>query len=513
MTRQALPIVLALALLGAAPSPLTVYVDGQRLPPTAVVVYAGTIYVTLQELARSLDANVTLDAGRKHATLTTLLRQVTFDLTKPEAVVAGRTLHLHDRARIVRGRVAVPIRSIADSLGATVRFNGTTHEVLVATEAVNRPVGGVPTPAPVPTNVPLNGTVVAVHLADDPPSVDIIANGVSYPITVPAHSKIQFRDTHGQITGEGELGQVQPGDNLVVTLDASGHLRSIADIFAGSSGTIASIAGNAMVLQDGHVVTADSRDVTIIIDGQPSTFDKLSAGDLVSVRSDPKTNKVRLIVALSPGGWHASATATPGPGQSPSGAVHIDAVTDNASRPLRAGQSLHVRVDGTAGGQAQFDLGNVLTGNPMHEVQPGRYEGEYSIQVGTNLVDTPIVVHLTKGGLSAQTVGPDPLNIITTPPNVKSTAPDQSAQINSLRPNIYVTFATVGGKGMDPSSLRLYVNRQDVSGNATRTAGFISYYPGADLAPGTITVQVKGMDVAGNALDYSWTFVIVRSAS
>jgi hypothetical protein len=72
-----------------------------------------------------------------------------------------------------------------------------------------------------------------------------------------------------------------------------------------------------------------------------------------------------------------------------------------------------------------------------------------------------------------------------------------------------VTFVTLGGKGMNPSSLVLIVDGKDVTAQATRTGAFISYFPANDLHEGSIPVQVKGADVAGNALDYSWSFVIV----
>jgi len=130
------------------------------------------------------------------------------------------------------------------------------------------------------------------------------------------------------------------------------------------------------------------------------------------------------------------------------------------------------------------------------------------VQVGTNLVDAPILVTLVKNGLTAHAVGTQPLNIITEAPQVRETAPASGARVNALRPSIYVTFSTLGGKGMDTDSLQLIVDGKDVTAQSTRTGAFISYFPASDLHEGAITVQVKGTDVAGNPLDYSWSFVI-----
>jgi hypothetical protein len=246
-----------------------------------------------------------------------------------------------------------------------------------------------------------------------------------------------------------------------------------------------------------------------MLDGKNATFAQLKAGDLVTVRADPRTGKVRDVVALTPGGMGTSATATPSTTNA-SGDVKIAGVTDDAAHAFRVGQTLHVKMDGTAGGTATFDLSNVVVGNPMSEVRSGHYEGSYLIEVGTNLVDAPIIVKLVKGGLTAQAVGPDPLAIITTPPTVKDAKPDSGAQVNNPRPNIYVTFYSFGDRGLNAQTLKLVVNGKDVSALATRTAAFVSYLPASEFPGGLVTVEVSGADTAGNPLYYRWTFTVVR---
>jgi len=342
-----------------------------------------------------------------------------------------------------------------------------------------------------------------------PPAVAVTVNGLSYTITVPEGTKIQFRDTHGSVTGAGPLSQVRAGDTLIATLTSAGTLISIADIFSGFGGTIASVASQSMVLTNGRVVEADSTQTAVSLDGKPATFAQLQAGDLVTVRSDPRTGKVRDVVALTPGGLSTSATATPSVAGGNAN-VKIDSIGDDATHAFRVGQTLHVTMDGTPGGSATFDLSNVVVDNPMKESPAGHYEGSYLIEVGTNLVDAPIIVHLVKGGLTAQALGPHPLAIITNPPSVKDAKPDADSQVNNPRPNIYVTFSTVGDRGMDAQSLKLVVNGKDVSAQATRTSAFISYFPSAPFDAGRITVVLSGADTAGNQLYYRWTFTVVK---
>jgi len=486
-----------------------VVVNGMRLDPSAVTELAGTTYVALRPVGEALGADVRYDAAHGQVTLTTVLRQIVFRIGDDHIVVNGASSTIGAPPRQVTGRVMLPLRGLSDALGATLNIDPHTHNV-VLTMRSGGSVVGAPTAPPVRSANTLEGTVLNVSASADVPSVDIDVQGLTYTVTVPAHTKVQFRDTHGTVAGDGALSQVKPGDTLIATLDPDGRVLSIADVFSGTSGTIASVAGMSMVLTNGRVIAADEHTTSVMLDGKSATMADLRTGNVVTVRSDPKSGKVREIVAFTPGHQPQSNNATPAPGAGAAESVGIAGVTDNAAHPFHVGQSVSVAADGTPGGTATFDLSNVILGTPMRETRPGHYEGSYVVQVGTNLVDAPILVTLVKNGLTAHAVGTEPLNIITEPPQVKETAPATGARINALRPSIYVTFSTMGGKGMNADSLQLIVDGKDVTAQATRTGAFISYFPAADLHEGAITVQVRGADVAGNALDYSWSFVIAN---
>jgi len=193
----------------------------------------------------------------------------------------------------------------------------------------------------------------------------------------------------------------------------------MADIFASTIGTIAAVAGRAMVLTNGKVVAADQGNVSVRINGHDADFSALQQGDKVSVRSDPNTGRVRDIVALSPAAPNASGSATPSATAADS--LQIRSVHENADHAFHAGQNVHVQMEGTPGGLARFDLSNIMIDNAMRETYPGHYEGDYRVGVGTNLADAPIVVRLRKSGEEAVAQAPDALTIITTPPSVRET--------------------------------------------------------------------------------------------
>ncbi|HYK52141.1 MAG TPA: copper amine oxidase N-terminal domain-containing protein [Candidatus Eremiobacteraceae bacterium] len=514
MRNTLIAIALAALSLGAAPPPTPVVVDGKALATSSLATIKNKEYVALRSLGYALGAQVAYDGKRKQATITTEFREAVLVIGSSVALVNGERRALDTPPLFVGGRVMLPLRATVVAMGAAVGYDRPTHSVVVSTRGVNSVPGAAPRNA-LPSANTLEGTVTDVQANMVPPAVAIVVDQLTYTITVPEGTKIQFRDTHGGSTGSGALSAVRPGDTLIATVDSGGHLIAIADIFSGFGGKIASASAENMVLTNGHVVEFDPSQTTVMLDGRSATFADLQAGDLVTVRADPRTGKVRDVVALTPGGTRASATATPSSGSpastnGSSGGIEIAGVTDDADHAFRAGQTLHVTMDGTPGGTAVFDLSNVVVANHMTETRPGHYEGTYVVDVGTNLVDAPIIVRLQKNGVTAQAEGPDPLAIITSPPSIEDVKPESGSQVNNSRPNIYATFSTFGDRGMDAQSLKIIVNGKDVSAEATRTAAFISYLPASSFGGGTINVEVTGTDTAGNALDFKWSFSIVR---
>ncbi len=490
------------------PVTINVVVNGRALPSSAVEVQGDTVYVALRPVAQVLGADIAVNAHDKTITITTLLRQVVLRIDDPWATVNGQRVLLSAAARLYGTRFVLPLRALGQAFNARVSYDPQTHTATVIA-ALHNPPPGRPTNPSFASTKTLSGTVLSVAANASPQTLLVNSGGANYTITVPAGTTIAFRDIHGAVSGNGVLSQVRPGDALIVTLDASGHLISMADIFATINGTIAAVADQSMVLATGRVISADPRIVTLTLDGKEAMFASLRPGDKVSIRADPVSGKVRDIVAIRPGGFAVSGTSTPVPGaQGAGGAAQIKSLRDNAASAFRAGAVLNVAAEGTPGSRATFDLSDIITGLPMRESRSGHYEGQYAVNVGTNLIDAPILVRLSHGGETAVAESPNLLNIVTTPPSVKDAAPVAGARVNTTRPGIFATFLTVGNKGMNPDSLQMRINGRDVTSRTTRTGAFISYYPSSDLNAQAVEVEVKGTDIAGNALDYTWTFQV-----
>ena len=127
-------------LAGSAQSYVTVIVNGQRMsfdqPP---ILKNGRVFVPLRGIFEQLGASVVYANGQINATK----GRTTVSLTigSNQAVVNGQSTTLDVAPFIVGARTLVPLRFIAQSLGATVNWNDSTSTVTING-------GGQPAPAP-----------------------------------------------------------------------------------------------------------------------------------------------------------------------------------------------------------------------------------------------------------------------------------------------------------------------------------------------------------------------------
>jgi Copper amine oxidase N-terminal domain len=491
---------LAALILTGAPTP-RVAIDGTSLSAASVSQVGGRTFVALRSAAAAFGADLSYDPRSKTATFTTVVRQVQMRVGDKSLVVNGVRSAL-DVAPIFAGnRMLVPLRALALGFGATIHANARAHEIVVTSgEGAATPPGQAPARSSSSLQT-LQGTVTKVDTTTGSADVYIDARGQQYRVAIPAGTVIQFRETRGNMAGAGTIAQVRAGDTLIVSSDAAGSINSVADIFTSYLGTIAAIAGSSMVLTSGRVVNADPNDTVVSLDGRPATFADLQISDAVTVRADPLTGEVRDVVAASTAASNGRSRVA-----ASNGAPSISSTQDNTAEPLRTGQTLHIVATGSPGAAASFDIGDMIVGVPMREIRSGRYEGSFDIDVGTNLVAAPVIVRFALAAGTAQALAPDSATIITTPPTVRDVAPAPGAVVTSRRPSIYITFNTVGNRGMLAESERLLVNGVDVTAAATRNASYIYYLPNSDVETGDIHVELRASDTAGNPLAYSWSF-------
>ncbi|MGF1516066.1 MAG: hypothetical protein ACFB5Z_20535 [Elainellaceae cyanobacterium] len=74
--------------------------------------------------------------------------------------------------------------------------------------------------------------------------------------------------------------------------------------------------------------------------------------------------------------------------------------------------------------------------------------------------------------------------------------------------SIYGQFEAAAGETVDPSSVRLQVNGEDVTTRSTITDSFFSYRPSQPFSPGAVTVRVEYSSAAGEMRAASWSFAV-----
>lgn len=146
---------LCLALLAAsaagawAQGTIAVEVDGRALvfdqPP---VMQGGRVLVPLRGIFEALGAKVEWDAASRTIRATLGASSMVLPLGSSRAVVDGRTVALDVPAASVGGRTMVPLRFVAEALGADVRWDGAGRRVAIASGGTASVPGPLVTPAP-----------------------------------------------------------------------------------------------------------------------------------------------------------------------------------------------------------------------------------------------------------------------------------------------------------------------------------------------------------------------------
>ncbi len=498
MIRRAALLVAAMVALTAAhhalPVPeIGIVINGETLPlEPPPLLSGGILLVPVQRTVHALG----LDFSAQGSSMTTHVGEKTVVLRDGShvATVDGVRVFLDAPATRRNGVFYAPLRFFTAVLGAEATFNRRAHVVAIVSQLVGRSGLGDFTVGNRTVEV---GTVTAVDVDSEPPTVTLSFNGSIRTIPISNNALITMHDVGVDVDVSGELTDIRPGDYAEIAVRRDGTVTSVVDEYGSRYGVVAVVNSNELLMQDGNVIAPD-RDTEVSLNGKAAAFGDLLAGDRVTVRYNVETGEVREIVA--------ERAAEPTSGQS--GTASITDVGIDATHPLRSGDTLNVTMHGTPGGAATFDIGAYVEGIAMAERAPGTYVGSYDIAANANFADTPIVAHLQmQDGSTMQARAAQTLSASGRAPGISAVGPSDGAVVTLNSPAIYATFVT-DAVPVNPSSIRLDVNGHDVTPECLRTAHFIQYLPQMTYRRGTIRVSVRVADEAGNTATKSWTFTI-----
>ncbi len=286
--------------------------------------------------------------------------------------------------------------------------------------------------------------------------------------------------------------------------------------YDGASKTILAIKGNTSVtLQIGASAAQ--------VNGQTRTLSSpaqaVSGTTLVPLRfvSEALGAQVKwsaasrtVVIATNGAGNGAEPVAPSNPNSS---AVEITSLTHNATRALRAGDSITVTLQGTPGSVASLNVPGIEAARavPLRETASGTYVGTFTVPNGINVKGASLLATLKKGSATSPTFqSGQPLNVDTVGPTLASLSPAPGSSLAPGKPLIYGTLSDAG-TGVASGSTRLLVNGKDVTEQATITEAFFSYRPNADLPNGKNTAVAVTRDDAGNETRKEWSFTLSPS--
>jgi hypothetical protein len=425
--------------------------------------------------------NITTQVGAKTVTLTIGSRIARIDSNS--IVLEGPLVE-------IKSVLYVPLRFFTDVLGAQAQYDRRHNNVTILAQLVGRSTNGL---VPVSGGYARFGTVAAVDVTSDPPTITLGSNGSIKTIPIAANASIDVEDVNVDVTTPGELGDIHPGDFARVEMQKDGRVQRVVDEYGSRNGHIIAIGSGQFVLNDGQVISA-GRATDISLNGNAAAFTDLRPNDEVSVRYNVETNEVRSVLAS-----RKVASST--------GRLQVTSVQFQPNRPLRAGDMIHVELQGTPAASGTFDIGSIITNQSMHESPAGVYSGSYVIPRGANFEDAALIGRLSSGDASAQAAAPQTVSASGTPPGISDFAPDANATVHTNRPAVYASFAA-DAVPVNPASASLSLNGRDVTSECVRTDEFIQYMPSYDYPSGPVRVVVRVSDMAGNTTTKSWTFTI-----
>ena len=477
---------------------IAIAVNGEELPrnpsPRIVGKGGGRLVVPVVRIYSAL--GIAVSRSGNAITASAPGKQIVLHIGSAIATIDGRPVAMETPAMTIDGATYVPLRFVAESLGAQATFNPRANRVEVVSSLVGRNPALEQQAADGASQVV--GSVSAIDLNSSPESLTVERGGAARTVAITSDAHFELQDVVARISAPGSLSDVHVGDAVSVIVLPDGHVGSVIVRYASRIGTIAAVSPSQFVLNTGFNVTPD-KSTTISLNGEPATLADLKVGDAVVVRLNPDTNEKRQIIASR------AVTAT----AAPAGPVAIASFTIGAPHALRAGDAFDVALRGTPGGRATFDIGTYVTGLPLQETQPGVYTAHYTIPPDASFGQTPVYGHLSAGGTDApRAQAPTLLAVSSAPPQVIDIAPLNGQIVNNDRPSIYATFRTVTGVGINPSTATIAVNGLDVTPSSTRTDEFITYSPLVALADGPVSVQVRVADQAGNLQTRTWSFTI-----
>ena len=232
-----------------------------------------------------------------------------------------------------------------------------------------------------------------------------------------------------------------------------------------------------------------------------------------------RTRRFAAALLLSP--IAAAMVATPavaqqaGPGQRvvTAAAVQSPVIERFSVRALSVepGRDMRFRLLGSPGAKAEIDIPKVVKNIPLREVQPGVYEGSYTIRMRDDLSEIDRAVATLRSGPMTTTArivleGEGLQRPDRNGPQVVDVTPNHNQHVGERgRTEVSARYRD-DRSGVNVSSVRLRIDGDDVTRQARVTGNKVSFE--ANLRQGRHQAELVVRDRAGNVTRTAWNFVV-----
>lgn len=464
----------------------------------------GSLLLPMRAVFEALEAKVSWFPALQQINATRGTTTVQLQIARPSALVNEQVVQLAAPPVLIDGATYVPLRFPAEAFGGEVKWLGAVRTAVITITPLTVATPPPPTPPPAAGPQLLEG-VLAIKVTAGVTALQVQdLKGDTSLVQVLPNATIT-RANGKQAPQPATFADLEPGDQLQVTRDAAGRATAIVARYARLEGVVAAIANNKLLMQDGALYQLQADIRVVDTTGQAVPLARAGVnGTKVTLDLTPETTNVwRVTVPPLP------VTPPPAAVVRAPGILTVAAV--GYTRALKAGDVLTIQVTGEPkADKVTASVGDILRDLELTETGPGTYTRKVTIAPVTNITQARITAVMRLNGENTAPVeSVNPITIDTRPPSFDALFPEDGSQFEERNPTIQAAFADPGGSGVDARSVKITVNGEDVTPQATVTDARISY-KAQMIALGKTTVRVTLTDLAGNAASAQWTMTVTQ---
>jgi len=391
---------------------------------------------------------------------------------------------------LVKDMPQVPLSVVAHGWGAQYAWDNARQ---VATLTFAAP------PPPPASGTTLTGMLLQIYPGPPPAFLVQRLAGEAAQAHVAAAQVTYARSLEGQPPATVGLNDLRGGDQVRLVFNPQNRVAQVTATYRERSGNLQAVGENRLILADGTTFSLGAGVRVRTPEGEDLDLASLPAGAPLTVRFNAAFNQA----------WEIT---TPRPAQTQQQAPQLLSIAPvNYTRPLRAGEKLEVRIQGTAGATVRFAIGDQYLNLPTTENPPGRYTGQFIVPADANLTNAVLTASLTKGGQQAEPLAAEQtVTLDTTPPTLSTPVPAPNSELANTRPALAVQLAD-GGSGIDVATARFSLDGKRLSGAQVVLPGRAAAQA-PTIEAGLHHAELAVKDRAGNEQVLRWAFTVAPLA-